>query len=161
MQPVGCDGSATGDTIEDIDDIGVADRADRTRAPTVNKREPPTSLDYGSIANDGQRRTLLRLDRPFGVNHQPEQSSRPLPGPAVPELVVGDVAPDHRLETVVNLLRSTPCRDLVAVRIGPALDIGAQLGRCRTCVLEREHGIAADRVLDRLAVALATVAQRP
>src|SRR5262249_1415441 len=90
-----------------------------------------------------------------------EQSGRPLPAPVVAELIFADVASSDRLEAVIDLGSTPPRHHLLIVRIGAALDLGTQLGRCRARVLELEHGIAADRVLDGLALALAAIAQRP
>src|SRR6516164_10757734 len=77
------------------------------------------------------------------------------------ELILGDVAPSDRLEAVVNFSRTTPRHDLGAMRVGTALDLSTQCGGRRTRVLEREHGVAADRELACLATALEAVAQRP
>src|SRR5262245_43487836 len=77
------------------------------------------------------------------------------------ELILDDVAPSDSLERIIDLSFAASCHHLLIVRVCAALDLGAERGSCRARVLEREHGVAADRVLDRLAIALATVAQRP
>src|SRR5262249_26526120 len=77
------------------------------------------------------------------------------------ELILDDIAPSDCLEGIIDLSLAAARYHLLIVRISTALDLGAQCGGRRASVLEREHGVAADRVLDRLAIALAAAAAGP
>src|SRR5262249_16782987 len=127
-----------------------------------DKREPATpALISAAIPRDQQRRTFLRRNRGLGVYREPKQARRPRPATIAAVLIFRAGAPRHPGEAVVPPRSPAPPPDLIALRSRTVLDLGAQFGRPRARVLEREHGIAADRVLDRLAIALAAVAQRP
>src|SRR5215472_2829562 len=163
VQPIRHNWRAGADPVEHGNDVGVGDLGEATAAPAVGEREPAaaTPLILAPVLRNEQRRTFLRRDRDLGVHREPEQSRGPLPGAVMAELIFGDVAPSDRLKAIVDFGLAASSHHLVTVRVGTALDFCAQRGSCRARVLQADHRIGADRVLDRLAVALAPVAQRP
>src|SRR5262249_7419309 len=162
VQPVCQDRRACAAPVEYGNDVGVGEVARTALAPPVSERKTAApALIPATVLHNPQWGTFLRRDRGLGVHRETEQSRRPLPATVTTKLIFLDVAPSDCLETIVHLRVAPTRHHLLVVWVATALDLGAQPGGFRARGLERERGIAANGVLDRLATVLAAVAERP
>src|SRR6516165_11238365 len=159
MQPVCQDRRARADRVENGTDVGVGDIAKTALAPSVSERKTAApALIPATVLHNPQWGTFLRRDRGLGVHRETKQSRGPLPATVTTKLIFLDVAPSDCLEGIFDLSLAASRHHLLIVRIATALNLGAQPSGFRACVLERDRGIAANGVLDRLATVLAAVA---
>src|SRR5262245_16126325 len=158
MQPVCQNWRVRADAIEDGNDVSIGDVGEATAPPPISERKTAApALIPATVLHNPQWGTFLRRDRGLGIHRETEQSRRPLPATVTTKLIFLNVAPSDCLETVVHLRVATR-HHLLVVRVATALDLGAQPGGFGARVLERDRGIAANGVLDRLATVLAAIA---